>query len=110
MVDLTKDHPVARRSLGLDPSRHFRKAAAGAVPFSCSARRNCFLSNVQTVPPPRTTFITDTTDNRVQLVGMSLSNLARSDEWKHNVDYGFGNPNVNFRNIGIQVPPPAINV
>ena len=78
------------------------------VPFSCSARRNCFLSNVQTVPPPRTTSITDTTDNRVRLVGMSLSNLARSDEWKHNVDYGFGNPNMNFRNIGIQVPPPAI--
>ena len=108
VVDLTKDHPVTRRSLGLDPSRHFRKAAAGAVPFSCSARRNCFLSNVQTVPPPRTTSITDTTDNRVQLVGMSLSNLARSDEWKHNVDYRFGNPNMNFRNIGIQVPPPAI--
>ena len=79
-------------------------------PVRClsAARRNCFLSNVQTVPPPRTTSITDTTDNRVQLVGMSLSNLARSDEWKHNVDYRFGNPNMNFRNIGIQVPPPAI--
>ena len=38
MVDLTKDHPVTRTSLGLDPSRHFRKAAAGAVPFSCSAQ------------------------------------------------------------------------
>ena len=80
VVDLTKDHPVARRSLGLDPSRHFRKAA-GAVPFSCSARRNCFLSNVQTVPPPRTTSITDTTENPVQLVGMSLSSLTSSKKW-----------------------------